>query len=306
MKNYQDIQISEVPTIKVGNELLDNLFSSQGGMEHGTLLFLTGTSGAGKTTLCKKLQSLIEDSVSVFYSREMMSQLVKKQTLKLEVNHRNAFITDCIEYPHFRDFMNMINSRNDVSLLIIDSIQHVAADFVSSDKLSVEASMKLVYKMLMDWKNQNNGIVILIGQVTKEGDFQGANFLKHDADAHIHMTFDKKKNIRTIETTKNRMGKLEKLYYEFVDSSETLKFYSESEFENKDQNIKFDDYLLKIVGEYFKSLDKKHKNYKVFMAEFNSFAIQIHKDHVNDLVGLSDYLGSIIAKIQELVLKHGL
>ena len=59
MKNYQDVQITSMPTVKIGEEKLDNLFSNEGGIEWANLIFLTGTSGAGKTTLCKKIQSLV-------------------------------------------------------------------------------------------------------------------------------------------------------------------------------------------------------------------------------------------------------
>jgi len=266
MKNYQDVQITSMPTVKIGEEKLDNLFSNEGGIEWANLIFLTGTSGAGKTTLCKKIQSLIADHISVFYSREMLSSLVKKQTLRLEITHTNAFISDVKDFPHFNDFMKMIEERGDVKILILDSIQRIAEDFTKTG-MSLEAAMRHIYSVLIEWKDRNNGIVILIGQVTKDGDFQGANFLKHDADAHIHMVFDKNKNTRTIETTKNRMGKLGKLYYEILDSSETLKFYSEKEFDLKDKKRKFDDYLLNVVVEYINSVDKKNPSYPAFKAE---------------------------------------
>ncbi len=306
MKNYQDVQMIESPTVKVGNSLLDKLFSAQGGIEWSNFIFLTGTSGAGKTTLCKKLQSLISEHVSVFYSREMMSHLVKKQTLRLEIAHNNAFIADCKDYPHFNDFMNAMDEHEEVKLIIIDSVQHVAADYVASEGLSLEAAMRLVYKKLIDWKNKTNGIVILIGQVTKDGDFQGANFLKQDADAHVHMVFDNKKGIRTIETTKNRMGKLDKLYYEIVDSSETLKFYSEKEFELKDKSIKFDDYLHNVVAEYISTLDKNSEGYKGFSRDLDVYFTNTHSKHMSNEITSSEFIGMVIGKIHELLLKYDL
>lgn len=270
MKNYQDVVISSVPTVKTGVEKLDNLFSTDGGIEWANLIFLTGTSGAGKTTLCKKIQSLIADHISVFYSREMLSSLVKKQTLRLEITHKNAFIADSKDYPHLNLFMQMIKERGDVKILILDSIQRIASDFVK-DGMTKEAAMRHIYDILTDWKDTNNGIVILIGQVNKDGDFEGANFLKHDSDVHVHMVFDKKKNTRTIETTKNRMGKLDKLYYEILDSSETLKFYSQKEFELNGEKIIFDDYLTNTVFEYIKNLDKNNPSYNEFMGEWSLF-----------------------------------
>ena len=87
MKNYQDVQTIETPSVTLGSEKLDTLFSAQGGIEWANLIFLTGTSGAGKTTLCKKIQTLITEHISVFYSREMLSSLVKTQWKLLITMH---------------------------------------------------------------------------------------------------------------------------------------------------------------------------------------------------------------------------
>jgi predicted ATP-dependent serine protease len=304
MKNYQDVQVVSTPSVKVGIDLLDNLFSAQGGIEWSNLIFLTGTSGAGKTTFCKKLQSLIRDHKSLFYSREMLSSLVKKQTLRLDIDHRNAFISDCKDYAHFKDFMEAVHSNPDVKVLIIDSIQHVAADYVSSEGISLEAAMRLVYKNLMSWKDQNNGIVILIGQVTKDGDFQGANFLKHDADAHVHMTFDKKSGIRTIETTKNRMGKLDKLLYTIVDSEETMKFYTESQYESINKKTTIEDMLDKTIAEYIGSLDRKSVEFKSMSEEFNSYSDVVYSEYTSGNIDCAEYYGKVVSKIIQLKNKY--
>lgn len=305
MKNYQDVQMISTPSVKIGDELLDNLFSTQGGIEWANLIFLTGTSGAGKTTLCKKLQSLISDHKSVFYSREMLSHLVKKQTLRLDITHNNAFIADSQDYPHFTGFMEMIESRGDVKILILDSVQRIAVDFVK-DGMSREAAMRHIYNVLTEWKDRTNGIVILIGQLTKDGDFEGASFLKFDSDAHVHMVYDDKKNIRTIETTKNRMGKIGKLYYEILDSSETLKFYSQKDFESKDKNFTFDDYLREMISRMASGFDKKSENFKNFQKEFGEFSSEMHSKCLNNEIGVSDYYGKITSKLHELLFIYDL
>jgi len=299
MKNYQDVQTIDIPSVTLGNEKLDELFSAQGGIEWANLIFLTGTSGAGKTTFCKKIQTLITEHVSVFYSREMLSSLVKKQTSRMDIGHRNAYIADSLDYPHFNDFMSMIESRCDVKILILDSIQRIASDFTSS--MSMEAAMRHIYVRLMDWKDKNNGIVILIGQVTKDGDFQGANFLKHDADAHIEMVFDKTKGTRTIETTKNRMGKLDKLYYEFVDSSETLKFYSSDEYELKGKQFSFDESINILIKSYLNTLDKKGDKYKNFLKEIKITCEVLYDEYDNGSMSPDVYYSEIIKRVYQLI-----
>lgn len=299
MKNYQDVQMIETPSVTLGDEKLDNLFSAQGGIEWANLIFLTGTSGAGKTTFCKKVQTLISNHISVFYSREMLSSLVTKQTSRMDIGHRNAFIADSMDFPHFNDFMSMIESRKDIKIIILDSIQRIASDFTST--MSMEAAMRHIYVRLMDWKDKNNGIVILIGQVTKEGDFQGANFLKHDADAHIEMIFDKAKGTRTIETTKNRMGKLDKLYYEFVDSSETLKFYSSDEYEFKGKEFSFDDAVNVMIKSYLNTLDKKSDEYKTFLKEIRKTCDVLYQEYETGIISADTYYAEIIRRMHQLI-----
>ena len=300
MKNYQDIKMIESPSVTLGVEILDNLFSSQGGIELANLVFLTGTSGAGKTTFCKKIQTLIKDHVSVFYSREMLSSLVKKQTLRMDVEHRNAFIADSTDYPHFEGFMEMIEDRGDVKVLILDSIQRIATDFTARG-MSLEAAMRHIYVRLMDWKDKNSAIVILIGQVTKEGDFQGANFLKHDADIHVEMIFDKAKSTRTIETTKNRMGKLDKLYYEFVDSAETIKFSTSEEYESKDKEFSFDDSVNVLIKSYLNTLDKKSDVYRIVVDKVNFLLGSTYKDFERGVLNSSTYYGEIIMGLHKII-----
>lgn len=300
MKNYQDIEDLSFQTIKTGNEHLDNFLSTDGGFQSANLIFLSGTSGAGKTTFCKKLQTLISEHISVFYSREMLSQLVKKQTKRMPLNHRNAFIADGTDYPHFNQFMEMVESRNDIKILILDSVQRIASDF-QKEGLSEEKSMRLVFDRLVEWKDKNNALVILIGQVRKDGDFQGANFLKHDADTHIHMVYDKNNNTRTIETTKVRLGKTSKLYYEFVDTEETMEFFTEEEYESKGIEFSFDNAINTMIKSYINTLDKKSDERKVFIKEIQKVCNRLFDEYERGLMSADVYYAEIIRNMHKLI-----
>lgn len=301
MKRYSEVQIISTSAVKIGDELLDKLFSTQGGIEWANLIFLTGTSGAGKTTFCKKIQSLITEYPTKFYSREMLSGLVKKQTLRLEITHPNAYICDVNDYAHFDLFMAELEKGGENQIAILDSIQRIAEDFTKTG-MSTEAAMRYIYGRLMEWKDRTKSIVIIIGQVTKDGDFQGANFLKHDADAHVHMVFDSKKNTRTIETTKNRMGKLDKLYYEILDSSETIKFYSEEEFEKKNNNTTFAHLISESIAKFLNGVDKKHKNYLMFKKALSEKAEYLYQnaDKFNGNFGLVMEYAKIVKELAEV------
>ena len=54
--SYNDVKIIDKKAIKIGDPVFDNFISEQGGIELATMISIAGTPGAGKTTLCKKLQ----------------------------------------------------------------------------------------------------------------------------------------------------------------------------------------------------------------------------------------------------------
>lgn len=268
MKNYKNIDTTATPGILTGISHLDNLLSIDKGFQNA-VIFLTGTSGAGKTTLAKLIQKTLKDTQTALYSRETSSKSVAKQTRRVNIEHDNALICDEKEYPHFNDFMNEVVKRG-IKLIVIDSLQTAAVDFEKSEGLSPKVAQLRVLNELKKWKDETGGTAILIGMVNKDGDFSGVNEIKHLADCHLHLVFDEIKNIRHMHTTKNRDNSTSKLFYEFVDTDEVIVFYTEKEFELKGKKFKFDDYLLKIVVDFIASVDKKHSSYKELKNEYNT------------------------------------
>ena len=71
---------------------------------------------------------------------------------------------------------------------------------------STERSLAL----FTDWAKANYTNPVVIGQVTKGGNFMGSNTLKHMVDTMIHLSIERKDEelagCRVLETTKNRFG----------------------------------------------------------------------------------------------------
>ena len=274
MKKYTEINTTATPGVETGIEHLDNILSVDKGFQ-SAVIFLTGTSGAGKTTLAKVIQKCLINTPSALYERETSANSVAIQTRRVIVGHDNAMIADETDYKTFTDFMNAVEEKQ-IKFIIIDSLQTAAMDFEAQGMGENESQLK-VMTTLMDWKKRTGGTAILVGMVKKDGDFSGVNKIKHLADCHLHLVFDDKKNIRFMYTTKNRDNSTSKLYYEFVNTDEVIVFYTEKEFELKNKNLKFDDYLLNVIVDFINSVDKKHPSYKELKAEFNGRVKQISK-----------------------------
>lgn len=299
MKKYSAIDTTATPGILTGISHLDNLLSVDKGFQNA-VIFLTGTSGAGKTTLAKVVQKALKDTPTALYSRETSSKSVAKQTRRVNIDHDNALICDEKEYPHFNDFMAEVVKRG-IKFIIIDSLQTAAKDF-ENEGMSTKAAQLKVLDVLKKWKDTTGGTAILIGMVNKDGDFSGVNEIKHLSDCHLHLVFDEMKNIRYMYTTKNRDNSTSKLFYEFVNTDEVIVFYSEKEFELKDKNFKFADYLLKTITDFLNSVDKKHISYKEFKAEYNTELKNISEGNTNEM----ETVIAVMQLIDGLTKKYGM
>jgi predicted ATP-dependent serine protease len=276
MNTYSNFDTTATPGLLTGIPHLDNLLSVDTGFQ-SAVIFLTGTSGAGKTTLSKVIQKNLVDTPTALYERETSSKSVAKQTRRVKIDHDNATISDETDYPTFTDFMNAVEEKG-IKFIIIDSLQTAATDFERNNNMGENESQLEVLNVLMAWKKRTGGTAILIGMVKKDGDFSGLNKIKHLADCHLHLVFDEKKNVRHMHTTKNRDNSTNKLFYEFVNSDEVIVFYTEKEFELKGKKLKFDDYLLKAAVDFLSCIDKKHPSYKEIKKEYNTRVVQITRE----------------------------
>lgn len=302
MKNYSTFDTTATPGILTGISHLDNLLSVDKGFQNA-VIFMTGTSGSGKTTLAKVIQKNISNITTALYERETSCKSVAKQTRRISIDHNNALICDETEYPHFLDFMKAVEEKG-INFIIIDSLQTAAVDFVRENNMGEKESEMEVLSVLKKWKDRTGGTAILIGMVNKDGDFSGVNKIKHLADCHLHLVYNEATNIRFMQTTKNRDNSTSKLYYEFVNTSEIVEFYSEKEFELKGKNFKFDDYLMNMVVGFFSSIDKKNPSYKEFIKEYNANVAII----ANEKNGATKFemTIAIATMINEVSKKHGL
>jgi len=300
MKNYSTFDTTATPGVLTGINHLDNLLSVDKGFQ-SAVIFLTGTSGAGKTTLAKVIQKNLKNTPTALYERETSSNSVAKQTRRVKISHNNALICDEKEYPHFLDFMKEVENR-DIKFIIIDSLQTAAVDFVESHGMSEKESQMEVLSVLKKWKDNTGGTAILIGMVNKDGDFSGVNKIKHLADCHLHLVFDEVKNIRFMYTTKNRDNSTSKLHYEFVDNDNVVEFYTEKEFELKGSSFKFADYLMKMVSDFLASADRKKPSFKEFKNEYFVRLENISEDNKTEL----EVTIEIIKLIDELTSKYGI
>jgi predicted ATP-dependent serine protease len=263
---YSQVQIIDRETVKFGDATFDSFISDKGGVELGTMIALAGTSGAGKTTLCKKLQKdLRPGETSVFYALESRKSSVARQTARIKTG-ADELICDVDDFTTWSSFMTYIYDTKPL-MVIVDSLQH-AADLLSKENGKFKYdNYKNIIKDLYDWKDKTEGIAILIVQLNANNQVEGPAATIFDVDVPIFLIADPKTGQRTLSTEKNRMGQTGTLNYEFVSDERVIAFYTQDEWDVLKNGATIFDLVQNAIEAYTHAY-KNHDNYKSFKKTF--------------------------------------
>jgi predicted ATP-dependent serine protease len=295
---YSDVKVINKDTVKFNDPVFDNFISTSGGIERGTMIALAGTSGAGKTTLCKKWQADIGlKFMSLFFALESLKSSVAKQTKRIKTKG-NELICDVEDFPTWTSFMDYLYATPPL-MVIVDSLQH-AAELMSKEnnKFKYE-NYKLIIKDLYTWKDKTQGIVILICQLNEKGKMEGPAATIFDVDCPIFLTANPANGERFMSTSKNRMGKTGKIFYELTDTDECIKFYTVDEWSALKLKLSISDMVSDTIERYLAAISN-HKNYGPLRKEFVEEYGKIYNADDSDAVTL----GNTIELIQVLCEKY--
>lgn len=296
---YSQVKIIDRETIKFGDATFDSFISDKGGVERGTMIALAGTSGAGKTTLCKKLQRDLKDGeTSVFFALESRKSSVARQTTRIKTG-ANELICDVDDYNTWTEFMEDIHKSKPL-MVIVDSLQH-AAELLSKENGKFKYdNYKTIIKDLYDWKDLSQGIVILIVQLNANNQVEGPASTIFDVDVPIFLIADPKTGERILKTEKNRMGQIGTLNYEFVVDDRAIAFYTQDEWKILKQDLDIFDFVAEAIQKYSDAY-KNHPNYLSFKKEFVAEYKKIYNQDPYDGLGITT---KAITLIDELASKY--
>lgn len=214
-----------VPT---GIEWLDS--SLGGGYTPSCVSLLTGGPGAGKTTLSVKMANSLTRSGCVVLYLGTEEAAVQTKKIVRRLGCEDGFIIDDNELidrcPTWKNdnrvsVMDHLNALRDkhgklVSytdkegnarkryvgkqlVIICDSLQSHDDGFYYSGATNSKTQVRVAEKLAAVAKDEEYGfpVVILIGHVTKNGDFAGPQTLKHAIDMHQELKIDTGKESET-------------------------------------------------------------------------------------------------------------
>jgi DNA repair protein RadA/Sms len=174
-----------------------------GGLVPGTLVLIGGDPGIGKSTLVLQAAAALADATGpvLYVSAEESAQQIRLRADRLGALTENVLVLSGT------DLDEILASASDVApaLLIIDSIQTVSVDEISSAAGSV-SQVRECTSRLMQWGKSRNVPVFIIGHVTKEGAIAGPRVLEHMVDAVLYLEGERHGHFRVLRAVKNRFG----------------------------------------------------------------------------------------------------
>lgn len=196
-----DIEIDCSIRFTTGIEEFDRVLG--GGLVQGSIVLLAGDPGIGKSTILLQTGKAIckDGRTALYVSAEESASQVKLRAQRLGVQSNSLYIYSQTNFEAIKRQIDEIKPQ----ILIIDSIQAVYTDSVTSSPGSV-SQIRECTNILMDIAKNKNITVVVIGHVTKEGNIAGPKVLEHMVDTVIYFEGDRYKSYRLLRCMKNRFG----------------------------------------------------------------------------------------------------
>ena len=196
-----------------GVDYIDSALGGEG-FTPSAVTFFTGTPGSGKTTMMLKLADSLTSrgALVVFNTAEESLYQIKLVAERLRLtngfvagqeSHVPTLLKNCDE------LRNKHGNKSKPFFLIVDSLQTLD-DGKYNDGHTNSASARRALGMITDYCKENYSNAIVIGQVSKSGQFSGSNTLKHMVDSMMTLTVEEKdpdlRGCRVLSMVKNRFG----------------------------------------------------------------------------------------------------
>lgn len=176
-----------------------------GGITTGSVILLGGDPGVGKSTLALQLAAGLGAEVLYVSAEESMNQVGERLTRLRPLDSARGFGgLKFLNEDHLETILATLDQEKP-KLTVIDSIQTVYSEEIQGSAGTLNQVKACAAKLVSLAKSENLSI-ILIGQVTKEGQLAGPKSIEHLVDAVLYLEGDQYKQYRLLRATKNRFG----------------------------------------------------------------------------------------------------
>ncbi len=176
-----------------------------GGMVGGSAVLISGEPGIGKSTLLLQIcGSIGKLGLPCFYiSGEESVMQIKMRAWRLGITapqNVKLFTTSALS-----DICAILEGLTSLAVIVVDSVQTLYSEELESASGTV-GQVRTCSLRLIKLAKIKNLVLILVGQVTKEGQIAGPKILEHMVDTVLYFEGESSRQYRIIRTVKNRFG----------------------------------------------------------------------------------------------------
>lgn len=188
--------------IKTGIEEFDRVLG--GGFVPASVILVGGDPGIGKSTLLLQAACALSGQAGrvLYISGEESIEQIRLRARRLGLNSAAMGLAASI---HVADIANTLETGNDISLVVIDSIQTMWTETIESAPGTVTQVRASAFELIRIAK-QKGFALVFVGHVTKEGALAGPRVLEHMVDAVMYFEGDRGHQFRILRAAKNRFG----------------------------------------------------------------------------------------------------
>lgn len=208
LSNLNEIKGENSTRAKTNIAELDRVLG--GGLVPGSLILLGGEPGIGKSTLALQLASLPlpegkmkegAGATTLYISGEESAEQIKMRADRLNIKSTGLKIGN---ESNIETIITTIKKERP-ALTVVDSIQTIFS-IDSEGEAGNLAQVRACTVKLMEMAKSEHLTVILIGQVTKDGNVAGPKTLEHLVDTVLYLEGDRFHQFRILRAAKNRFG----------------------------------------------------------------------------------------------------
>ena len=201
---FSSLELPDYMRSESGMSELDRVLG--GGFVHGSVVLLAGEPGIGKSTLLLQISTALTEcegkSSTVLYTSGEESRLqLHYRAKRLGVACENLYVMTETDVDRILAECDRLHP----SFLIVDSIQTLSNQAVSSAPGTVSQVRECTLKLIAKAKSEGMSVII-VGHVNKEGGIAGPKVLEHMVDAVLCFEGDRQSSFRVIRASKNRYG----------------------------------------------------------------------------------------------------
>ena len=201
-----------------------------GGIVPGQVILLTGEPGVGKSTLLANLAASIPEMMYVA-GEESPSQL----KMRFE---RVGSDTDKVQVIRSTEVEPLVAAINKhlPPLVVVDSIQSMLTR-EHDGAAGAPTHLRAATAQLVAIAKETDTPIVLVGQITKDGNVAGPKMLEHMVDTVLHFGGDPRHAYRLLRATKHRFGSTDEVGVFEMTEKGLMGVESPSDlFVNKDSN----------------------------------------------------------------------